>query len=389
MAVQPFRAAIPDAALADLAARLARVRWPNAPAAAGWDYGAELDYMRELVAYWRDRFDWRAAEAELNRFPQFTAELDGLAVHFIHERGSGPNPLPIILTHGWPGSVLEFLEVIEPLAHPERFGGRAADGFDVIVPSLPGYGFSAAPPGPITPRAVAELWHRLMVDQLGYDRFGAQGGDWGSLVTSWLGLDHGAALVGIHLNMVIMRPDPKADGAPPLDAEERAWLAETRTNMAAEGGYIRIQSTKPQTLAYGLTDSPVGLAGWFVEKFHSWGDTGGDIERRFSKDRLLANIALYWLTGTINSANWMYACVRDRANIELPAGGRVAAPTGIAKFRDGVFDGVFAMPPRRWIERAFDVVHWTDMPAGGHFAAMEEPALFAADVGAFFRGLDV
>ncbi len=380
MDVRPFKVEMPEAALADLAARLGRVRWPNEPADSGWDYGANLDYLKELTAYWRDVYDWRAAEARLNALPQFTAEVDGLDIHFIHERGSGPDPFPIVITHGWPGSVLEFIEVVEPLAHPERFGGDPADAFDVVVPSLPGYGFSAAPPKPIDHGAVAGLWRRLMVDRLGYRRFGAQGGDWGSLVTSWLGSAHADVVAAIHLNMVILRPKID-DSCRPLDDEEKAWAARMLAMRDAETGYQRIQSTKSQTLAFALTDSPVGLAGWIAEKFQRWGDTGGDIEKRFSKDRLLDNITLYWLTGTINSSTWMYRAIMESDNFHLAPGQRVPTPAGIARFPGDIFE----MPPRQWVERIFDVVHWTAMPAGGHFAAMEEPALFVDDLRAFFR----
>ncbi len=379
MPATPFEVGFPETALQDLWDRIARVRWPNAPADAGWDYGADTDYVRDLVAYWRDGYDWRAAEARLNRFPQYLVPVDGRDVHIVHERGSGSNPLPIVITHGWPGSVFEFVDVIDPLAHPERFGGDPEDGFDVIVPSLPGYGFSAAPPKPIDQRAVAAIWRKLMVDELGYGRFVAQGGDWGSLVTSWLGRDHADVVAAIHLNMLILRPRLD-DTQPPLDESETTWAKRARARQAAEGGYQRIQATKPQSLAYGLTDSPVGLAAWIVEKFHRWGDTGGDVESRFSKDRLLDHITLYWLTGCINTANWMYRAIVESDNFHLPAGERIEVPTGIANFPGDIFE----MPPRRWVERVCNVRHWTDMPAGGHFAAMEEPDLFVRDLRSFF-----
>lgn len=379
-AVRPFTVQVSDADIADVQQRLRDTRWPREePTDAGWYYGANMGHVRDLCAWWADGFNWRAVERQINRFDNFHATVDGLDIHFIHERGSGDNPLPLILTHGWPGSIVEFLDVIEPLAHPERFGGQAADGFDVIVPSLPGYGFSSAPPKPVDCRETARLWRHLAVDVLGYDRFMAQGGDWGSLVTSWLGLAHGDVCCGIHQNMFIMQPRNRTDPAP--DAEELAWMKQRQTDMRFETGYQAIQSTKPQTLSYGLNDSPAGLAAWILEKFHRWGDTNGDVSRRFSRDRLLANIALYWHTGTINSSTWMYTSIVESDNFLPTEGQRIDVPTGVARFPADTF----AMPPRQWVERLANVVHWTEMPAGGHFAAMEEPAAFIDDVRAFSR----
>ncbi|MDF1722146.1 MAG: epoxide hydrolase [Minwuia sp.] len=377
-AVRPFTVQVSDADIADVRQRLRDTRWPREePANAGWDFGADMDQVRDLCAHWADGFDWRMVEHQINRFDNFHATVDGLDIHFIHEKGSGEHPLPLILTHGWPGSIVEFLDVIEPLAHPERFGGQAADGFDVIVPSLPGYGFSAAPPRPVDCRETARLWRHLMVDVLGYDRFMAQGGDWGSLVTSWLGLAHGDVCCGIHQNMFIMQPRDRSDP----DTEEQAWLKRRQANMRLETAYQAIQSTKPQTLSYGLNDSPAGLAAWILEKFHRWGDTHGDVASRFSRDHLLANIALYWHTGTINSSTWMYTSIVESDNFQPPEGKRIEVPVGVAHFPGDTF----AMPPRQWVERLANVIHWTDMPAGGHFAAMEEPAAFIDDVRAFAR----
>lgn len=379
-AVRPFTVQVSDADIADVQQRLRDIRWPREePTDAGWDYGANMGHVRDLCAWWADGFDWRAVERQINRFDNFHATVDGLDIHFIHEKGSGDNPLPLILTHGWPGSIVEFLDVIEPLAHPERFGGQAADGFDVIVPSLPGYGFTAAPPRPVDCRETARLWRHLAVDVLGYERFMAQGGDWGSLITSWLGLAHGDVCCGIHQNMFIMQPRNRTDPAP--DAEELAWMKQRQTDMRFETGYQAIQSTKPQTLSYGLNDSPAGLAAWILEKFHRWGDTNGDVNSRFSRDQLLANIALYWHTGTINSSTWMYTSIVESDNFLPTEGQRIDVPVGVACFPADTF----AMPPRQWVERLANVVHWTEMPAGGHFAAMEEPAAFIDDVRAFGR----
>jgi microsomal epoxide hydrolase len=378
----PFEIAIPDAQLSDLEARLARTRWPQPPRAAAWTYGTDLDYMRALVDHWRGKYDWRAAERRLNSFANYRAEIDGLAIHFIHERGSGNKALPLLLSHGWPGSVVEFLDVIEPLAHPERFGGDPADAFDVVAPSLPGYGFSDRPETPIGTRTIAGIFHRLMSETLGYARYGTQGGDWGSMIASWQGVDHAAAVTGVHLNMVGLRPHI-GEGDPPLSEAERTWLAGAAPRMRMERGYREIQATRPQTLGFGLSDSPVGLAAWIVDKFRAWGDTGGNIAARFTPDLLLTNIMLYWLTGTADSATWIYYASRADGSLSLGPGERVTAPTGIAAFPVDLVPP----PPRIWAERAYNVVHWTDMPAGGHFAALEEGERLVEDIRAFFKPL--
>jgi pimeloyl-ACP methyl ester carboxylesterase len=382
MQVEPFRISVPDAVLLNLRDRLSRTRFPDEIPGSGWTYGTNLAYMRELVAYWRDRYDWRAAEAALNRFSQFRARVGGLGIHFIHERGVGPKPLPLLITHGWPGSVAEFVEIIAPLANPARHGGNPADSFDVIAPSMPGYGFSDHPAeGGMTPERIAGLWVELMRG-LGYERFAAQGGDWGAMVTTYLGARHAAHLVGIHLNMVIAFPEdaqnPSLDG---VTEEELADLTRARTFMKEETGYQRIQGTKPQTLAYALNDSPAGLAAWIVEKFRTWSDCGGDLERRFTKDQLLTNIMLYWVPQTANSSCRLYYEAMHAGQFG-PRDLRVDVPTGCA-----IFPGELVRPPRRWAERAFNVQRWTRMPAGGHFAAMEEPRALVEDIRAFFRPL--
>ncbi|MDH3232166.1 MAG: epoxide hydrolase [Alphaproteobacteria bacterium] len=378
----PFEIAISDVQLADLEARLANVRWPEPPATGAWTYGSDLDYMRALVAYWRGDYDWRAAERRLNGFANYRAEIGGLTLHFIHQKGSGEQAMPLLLSHGWPGSVVEFLDIIEPLAHPERFGGDESDAFDVVVPSLPGYGFSGRPSEPIGTRTMAGLFHRLMVQSLGYARYGTQGGDWGSMIASWQGADHPKAVTGVHINMVGLRPHI-AEHDPPLNEEERRWLAGAAPKMRLERGYREIQATRPQTLGYALSDSPVGLAAWIVDKFRAWGDTGGDIASRFAPDLLLTNIMLYWLTGTADSATWVYYASRADGSLALGPGERVTVPTGIAAFPIDLVPP----PPRSWAERAYNVVHWTDMPSGGHFAALEEGERLVDDIRAFFRPL--
>ncbi|MEC9347693.1 MAG: epoxide hydrolase [Pseudomonadota bacterium] len=368
-AIRAFRVDVPQAEIDDLRLRLAETRWPREePVDAGWTYGANMAYVRELCTYWADGFDWRALETRINARENLIVTVEGQDIHVMRVKAKGGKGTPLLLTHGWPGSFLEFIDVVD----------RLSERFEVIVPSLPGYGFSAAPKKPIDCREVARLWRHMMVDHLGYPSFIAQGGDWGCLVTSWLGLAHGDVCKAIHQNMWIMRPN-RAEGDPPYDAEEIAWLERRKELTRFETAYQAIQSTKFQTLAYGLTDSPTGLAAWITEKFHGWGDTRGDVESRFSKDRLLANIALYWFTGSINSSTWMYRSIVESDNFQPPKGQRITVPVGVAHFPGDVF----ATPPRQWVERFANVVHWTTMPAGGHFAAMEEPDAFVEDVGVF------
>ena len=381
MHVEPFRIAVADAVLTDLRERLARTRFPDEIPDSGWGYGTALAYMRELVAYWRDRYDWRAAEAALNAFPQFRAEVGGLRIHFIHQRGKGPRPFPLVITHGWPGSVAEFVKIIGPLTDPAAHGGDAADAFDVVCPSMPGYGFSDHPREPgMDPERIAALWAQLM-QGLGYQRFGAQGGDWGSMVSTYLGYRHAGPVAAIHLNMVIAFPPDAANPAAGLTQEELIPLMEAQQFLKEETGYQRIQGTKPQTLSYALNDSPTGLAAWIVEKFRTWSDCGGEVERRFSKDELLTNVMLYWVPEAANSSCRLY-CETMRAAKFPPTDFRVEVPTGCA-----IFPRELIRPPRAWVERLYNVARWTPMPAGGHFAAMEEPQLLVDDIRAFFRPL--
>ena len=386
MHIEPFRINVREDVLADLRARLSRTRFPDEIPSSGWGYGTNLAYMRELVAYWKDHYQWRTAEAQLNRFPQFRAEVGGLKIHFIHARGTGahgagPRPLPLIITHGWPGSVSEFVKIIGPLTDPAKYGGDPADAFDVVAPSMPGYGFSDHPAQPgMEPEQIAALWAELMRG-LGYARFGAQGGDWGAMVSTYLGYRHPAHVIGIHLNMVIALPPDPNNPAAGLTQEELIALMEVQQFLQEETGYQRIQGTKPQTLAYALNDSPAGLAAWIVEKFRSWSDCNGDIESRFTKDELLTNIMLYWVPETANSSCRLY-CETMRAGKFPPTDVRVEVPTGGA-----IFPREMIRPPRAWAEKLYNVTRWTVMPRGGHFAAMEEPQLLVDDIRAFFRPL--
>jgi pimeloyl-ACP methyl ester carboxylesterase len=377
---QPFTLRVPEETLTDLRERLARVRWPDEAPGAGWAHGSSLAYMKELVAYWRERYDWRIHEARLNRWRQFTVPLGGIDLHFVHEPGVGPAPLPLLLSHGWPGSVAEFERIIPMLTDPARFGGNPADAFTVVAPSLPGYTLSFREGQPrLGIVEIADLFAQLMTDVLGYRRFAAQGGDWGAFITSCLGAAYPERLAGIHVNLLAVRRDQTPPSAP--TDEEKAYLEQLGHWMREETGYMQIQGTKPQTLAYALTDSPVGLAAWIVEKFRTWSDCGGDVERRFSKDVLLTNVMLYWVTGAIGSSFWPYYA---RAHSAWPISERrpVRVPTAYASFPREILH-----PPRAWAERVYDIRRWTAMSAGGHFAALEEPEALAADIRAFFRDL--
>jgi pimeloyl-ACP methyl ester carboxylesterase len=377
---RPFTIHVPDAVLADLRTRLAGARWPDENPGSGWKHGSNLAFMRTLVAYWREKYDWRVHEARLNRLKQFVASLDGIDLHFIHEPGVGPSPLPLLISHGWPGSIVEFERLIPLLTDPGRFGADPADAFTVVAPSLPGYAFSFRPNQPrFNLVQIGDLFTRLMADVLGYRRFAAQGGDWGAFISAQLGAAHADHVIGIHVNLL---SGPRESTPSPQTDEERAYVAELQNWMREEQGYGLIQGTKPQTLSYGLTDSPIGLAAWIVEKFRTWSDCGGDVERRFSKDELLTNVMLYWVTGAINSSFWPYWARRHELwplNEQSP----VRVPTAYASFPKEILH-----PPRTWVEAVYtDIRRWTSMPAGGHFAAMEEPEALAADVRAFFREL--
>lgn len=380
-AVHPFTIDVPDEVLVDLRERLARTRLPDDLPGTAWDYGTDREYLEELLAYWRDEFDWRSQEWLLNGFDHFKTDIDGLDVHFIHQRSPHEDALPLVITHGWPGSIMEFYKIIPLLVDPTNYGGDAADAFHVVAPSIPGYGFSDKPSGRgWNPEKMAEVIGKLM-ERLGYDRYGTQGGDWGSIISRWQAVQHPDRVVGVHLNMVTAGPpagveDPAA-GVPP---EELARTRERQEFFADERGYSNIQGTKPQTLGYGLNDSPAGLAAWIVEKFRTWCDCGGDVESQFTKDELLTNVTIYWATQTITSSTRIYyESRRTPASREM---GYIETPVGCAIFPKELF-----IPPRAWAEAAYNVTHWTEMPRGGHFAALEEPELLTEDVRKFFRGL--
>ena len=376
-----FRIDIPQANIDAIRARIGAFPWFPAPSDEGdqWLRGVNTAYFKDFCAYWLSTYDWRAAEAELNRFPQCLVTIDGLDLHCVHVVGEAGGARPLILSHGWPGSHYEFWGVIEKLAFPSRFGGSSADAFDVVVPSLPGYGFSGKPDKPLGQRATAALFDKLM-RALGYPRYLAQGGDWGSMVSSFLALDH-EACVGAHLNMVALRT---ADVQPETD-EEKGWAQTFQFMFQLEGGYFQQQATKPQTLAMALMDSPVGAAAWILEKFHGWSDLrGGGLEAAYTKDQLLTNIMIYLVTNSMATSVWYYRARIEEGGLFLPAGTRVDKPIGVANF---VNEPVYKTPPRSFAARMYNIVHWSDIDRGGHFAAMEAPDLFTADVRAFARAI--
>ena len=378
--ISPFTLHVPDADIADLRARLARTRFPDAAPGEPWAFGASVDYMRDLVAYWRDGFDWRAQEARLNAFPQFKLAQDDVDLHYLYVPGKGPKPTPLLLMHGWPGSVFEFLDLLPRLTDPAAFGGDPADAFTVVAPSLPGYGLSFRPG---QKRYGVEEIAAAMVElmqALGYARFGVQGGDWGGITASLLAAAYADKLIGAHVNFLAAPRDPNAVSDP--DAEQQAYLNDLKRWLDEETGYQWIQGTKPQTLSFALTDSPAGLAAWIVEKFRSWTDCGGDVESALTRDQMLANISFYWFTGAIGSSFYPYYFRRRRkwpVSVERPA----TAPVGYAEFPKEIL-----RPPRSIAEKFFtDIRRWTVMPKGGHFAAMEQPEALAHEVRAFFREL--
>jgi pimeloyl-ACP methyl ester carboxylesterase len=360
--INPFRISIPDTDLADLKDRLARTRWPEAECVDDWSQGIPLDYTRELARYWADEYDWRAREAALNRFDQFTTEIDGLDIHFIHQRSPHDDALPLVITHGWPGSIVEFHKVIEPLTEA---------GFDVVCPSLPGYGFSGKPADTGWGIGkIAAAWETLML-RLGYQRYGAQGGDWGAAVTTQIGRN-GGRCVGIHLNMPLAQPPGALDK--PTDEEKQA-LSRLAYYREWDNGYAKLQSTRPQTVGYGLVDSPVGQLAWIVEKFWSWMDCDGHPENVLTRDELLDNVMLYWTTASAASSARLYW----ESFTTFRGGDRVELPTGVAAFPKEILRA-----PRQWCEANYNITHWTTMPRGGHFAAFEQPELFVDDVRKFF-----
>ena len=376
--IKPFKLNIPDKALQEIYTKVKNYPWHEMPDDGGWKYGSNLEYMKEISSYWIKDFDWRKHEAEINKFSNFTTVVDDIEMHFIHEKGSGSNPTPLLLMHGWPGSVVEFLNIIENLAHPEKFGGKIEDAFDVIAPSLPGFGFSGRPSKPMGPRKMAAILNKLMIENLEYKNYMAQGGDWGATIANWIGYDHSKSCKAIHINCLTMR---HPDG--PQSKQEEEWQQRFNKDQVMQDGYRTQQATKPQTLSYGMMDSPVGIAAWIIEKMYSWSDLkDGDIESAYSKDTLLANIMVYIVTKTFNTASWIYYGRREEGGRFFPKDfKKIEIPTAAAIFPAEMSE----WPPKSYVDRLFNITQWTEMPSGGHFAALEEPELLVNDLVKFSR----
>jgi microsomal epoxide hydrolase len=374
-----FNIDVPEDVIQKIYTRVKEYPWHEMPDDGGWSYGTNLDYMKDFCDYWINKFNWREQERKINKFHHYTSLVDDINIHFIHEKGSGNGPIPLLISHGWPGSIVEFLNIIDPLAHPEKHNGNIDDSFDVITPSLPGFGFSDRPSRPIGPRKMARYFDLLMTDTLGYSNYLAQGGDWGGAISSWLGFEHPACLA-IHINILTMR---HPDG--PKGKVEKEWAKNFEIEQIMENGYRTQQATKPQTLSYAMMDSPVGVAAWIIEKFNSWSDTvGDDIESVHSKDSLLTNIMIYLITKTFNTASWIYyGRTEEGGRILSPEGKRVEVPTAAALFPAELL----SWPPRSYAERIYNIKQWTEMPQGGHFAALEQPDLLIEDIRTFARSI--
>ena len=373
---KPFKVEISKEILQNIYSKVQNYQWHEMPDDGGWDYGTNLDYMKEFADYWVNKFNWKKTEEKINKFNNFKSNIDGIDIHFIHEKGSGSKPKPLLLNHGWPGSIVEFLHIIDQLAHPEKYGGKEEDGFDVIVPSLPGYGFSGRPSRPIGPKKMAAIFNSLMTNVLGYKKYISQGGDFGGTICTWLAYDFPKNLLGIHINILITR---HPDG--PQTPEEKEWQERFKKEQRIEDGYRTQQATKPQTLSYAMMDSPVGIAAWIIEKMRGWSDIKNeDIESVYSKDILLSNIMVYLVTKTFNTASWIYYGRREEGGRTLPKEHLpLKVPTGIAKFPKEYLEWA----PRSYVERIYNIKSWTEMPKGGHFAALEQPELLIQDIRKF------
>jgi len=380
--IKPFKVEISDKFLKNIYSKVKNYPWHEMPDDGGWTYGTNLNYMKEISKYWIEKFDWRKTEEKINKFQNFKSNIDGIDIHFIHEKGSGSNPRPLLLSHGWPGSIVEFLHIIDELAHPEKFGGKEADAFDVVVPSLPGFGFSDRPSRPIGPRKMASIFNSLMTDILGYKAYLAQGGDFGGTIATWLAYDFPKALAGIHINILITR---HPDG--PQTQEEKEWEERFKKEQRIEDGYRTQQATKPQTLSYAMMDSPVGVAAWIIEKMRGWSDIkDNDIESIYSKDILLSNIMVYLVTKTFNTASWIYYGRREEGGRLLPKEDLpLKVPTAVALFPKEYLEWA----PKSYVERIYNVQRWTEMPKGGHFAALEQPDLLVKDIREFVKTLKI
>ena len=376
--IKSFKVDISEEILQNIYSKVKNYQWHEMPNDGGWDYGTNLDYMKEISNYWVNKFDWRKTEEKINKFKNFKSNIDGIDIHFILEKGSGLNPKPLLLSHGWPGSIIEFLHIVEKLAHPEKFGGKEEDAFTVVVPSLPGYGFSGKPAKPIGPRKMAYIFNILMTDVLGFKKYIAQGGDFGGTIATWLAYDFPKNLLGIHINILITR---HPDG--PQTKEEKEWQERFKKEQRIEDGYRTQQATKPQTLSYAMMDRPVGVAAWMIDKMRGWSDIeNGDVESVYSKDILLSNIMIYLVTKTFNTASWIYYGRREEGGRTLPKEHLpLKVPTAVALFPKEYLEWA----PRSYVERIYNIQQWTEMPKGGHFAALEQPDLLIKDIKDFAR----
>ena len=371
--IKPFKVNVSDNILNDINIKVKNYPWHEMPKDGGWEYGTNLNYMKEISDYWVNKFDWKKHEKEINKFSNFTTDVDGMSIHFIMEKGSGTKATPLLLMHGWPGSIVEFLHIIEKLAHPEKFGGKEEDAFDVIVPSLPGFGFSGSPSRPIGPRKMSEILNKLMINNLGYKNYLAQGGDWGATICNWLAYDHLKTCKAIHINCLTMRlPDE------PQTQEEKDWQNKFDKDQIMQDGYRTQQATKPQTLSYSMMDSPVGIAAWIIEKMYFWSDLEDqNLESVYSKDVLLANIMVYIITKSFNTSSWIYYGRREEGGRYFPKEfKKIETPTGVAMFPAEMS----TWPPKSYLDRMFNIKQLTKMSKGGHFAALEQPDLLIKDI---------
>ncbi|MBA1337359.1 MAG: epoxide hydrolase [Pelagibacterales bacterium] len=378
--IKPFKVNVPNSTLDNIYNKVRKYPWEDISKLEGWEHGTNFKYLKEISQYWINDFSWKNYENKINKFSNFKTKVENINIHFIQEKGSGSKPTPLLILHGWPGSVIEFFNIIEQLAHPERFGGKEEDAFDVIVPSLPGFGFSDSPKTPMGPRKIANVLNKLMTENLGYKNYISQGGDWGATISNWLGYDHPKTCKAIHINCLTMR-HPEG----PQTKEEKEWQNKFEEDQIMQNGYRIQQATKPQTLSYGMIDSPVGIAAWIIEKFYFWSDLeNNEIESVYSRDVLLANIMVYIITKTFNTASWIYYGRREEGGRFFPKNfKKIKIPTAVAIFPKEMSE----WPPKSYVDRLFNIKRWTLMKKGGHFAAMEQPELLINDIIDFSRML--
>ena len=378
--IKPFKLRVPNNTLNKIYNKVKKYPWTNIQNMRGREHGTNLKYLKEISKYWITKFNWRKQEKKINKFSNYLTKVDGINIHFIKEKGSGINPMPLLILHGWPGSFVEFLNIIEKLAHPERFGGKKEDAFDVIAPSLPGFGFSGSSNKPIGPRKIAKIMNKFMTKNLGYKKYLSQGGDWGATISNWLGYDYSKSCKGIHINFLSMR-HPK--GA--KTKQEKKWEKRFEKQQIMQEGYRTQQATKPQSLSYAVVDSPVGTAAWILEKFFSWSDIKNNkIDKVFSKDTLLTNIMVYLITNTFNTASWIYFGRREEGGRLFPKNfKKIKVPTAIAEFPKEMSE----WPPKSYVKKIFNLQRWTKMRRGGHFPALEQPDLLVNDIRIFAKKL--